>query len=125
VHLIELVEYLFEAVEEGVATRDHNGFLRPNMVVVFKLGVLQLAFESSGACLVEEKNCSVVTLTFAASQDEVERLRVLMRSMELDTHRETEVCDALLEWLLGPVLSGISIKDFGSESCFEEVDFHE
>jgi len=95
------------------------------MVVVFKLGVLQLAFEATGACLVEEEDGSVVTLTFAASQNEVERLRVLVRSMELDTHREAKVCDALLEWLLGPVFSGVSVQDLRCESRFEKINFHE
>ena len=124
-HLVELVEHLFKAVEEGVATCNHYGFLRPNVVVVFKLSVLQLTFEAPGACLVEEKNGSIITLTFPASQYEVERLRVLVRSMELDTHRETEVCDALLEWLLRSVFSWVSVQDFRSESRFEKINFHE
>ena len=51
--LVKLVEHLLEAFEEREATQNADGLLRPNLIVVFVLRVLQLAFETARALLIE------------------------------------------------------------------------
>lgn len=125
VHLVQFVKDLFEAVEEGVAGQDANSFLGPDLVVVFEFRVFQFSLQAARAILVKEKNCSVVAFTLGLGEDEVERLRVLVLSVQLDAHWKDKVRDVLLEWLVFAVLRWVPIQNFGGEPSLEQVNFHE
>ena len=75
VHLIQFVEHLLKAIEEGKAAHYADGFLRPNIVVILKLGMLELTFESSRTLLIEEQHASIIALALRSCQDEVDEGR--------------------------------------------------
>ena len=52
------------------------------MVLIF--GVPQLALQTTGALLIKEKHAAVVALALRLSENEVERLRSNMQSVQLD-----------------------------------------
>ena len=64
--------------------------------MVLVLGVPQLALETAGALLIEEEHATVVALALRLREDEVERLRRHMLSVQLDADRETEMRYRLL-----------------------------
>ena len=64
--------------------------------MVLVLGVPQLALETAGALLIEEEHATVVALALRLREDEVERLRRHMLSVQLDADWETEMRYRLL-----------------------------
>ena len=52
--MVELVQDLLEAVEEGESAEDADRLLGPYLLVVLVLSVPELSFEASGALFVEE-----------------------------------------------------------------------
>ena len=117
-HLIQLVQYLFKALEERVFAENADRFLCPNLVVILMLGVFELPFIAARALFVEEKNSAVVAMAFSTCEQEMEGLRGEVIPVERNASWEAEVDNTFYKGLIRAVFWRISVKNFRCESCF-------
>ena len=87
---VELVEHLFEAVHERERAHNANGLLSPHLLESVYVCSFQFPLQAAAWLFIEIETRAIGPLAHIVRQDETERLRSLIVTMQCNSAWEAE-----------------------------------